>query len=116
MHKLICFIPGLLFRRVALSKMLQKDLKGGSSSSSSSDVSFTLVSEPDEADEDSECQDVGSAAVNLASIVRADRDMVDASVEVFAINDDDDEEEEEEPIGTLTVSVIAKKALKVLLK
>ncbi len=45
--------------------------------------------------------------------------MVDAAVEVFTAGDstdDEDDDDADEPIGTLTVSVLAKEALKSIMK
>ncbi len=40
--------------------------------------------------------------------------MVDAQVEVFGVEEEDDDEDDE-AIGTLTVSVLAKEALKAIM-
>ncbi len=113
---------------------MSKALSGKGGGKASAAVVFTLVSEPPEGggggghseeEEEQECQDVGRAELDLASVLRTGRDIVDASVEVFRVKteeeeeedlEEEDEDEEDEPIGTFTLSIIAREALRALVK
>ncbi len=118
---------------------MSKALSGKGGGKASAAVVFTLVSEPPEGggggggggqseeEEEQECLDVGRAELDLASVLRSGRDIVDASVEVFRVKaeeeeeeedleEEDEDEDEDEPIGTFTLSIIAREALRALVK
>ncbi|TRY74599.1 hypothetical protein TCAL_00595 [Tigriopus californicus] len=87
-------------RRRLFSKML-------SNQGASSKLRFTVVSEPSE--KAKYCDDIGIAEVDLASILKSKKDLVDCNLEVLG-----ETKKGTEPIGTLTVSILATEVIKSL--
>ena len=107
-------------RRRKLSKMLTSEpsaeqVKDGVTDST---LVFTLVSEPPEDKEDQDCEDVGSAKIDLRTIVSSGQDMIEMNVDVVSaevqsrvsrlLNTGN------KSIGSLTISVEANEAFKSL--
>lgn len=86
-------------RRRLLSKMLESKTPRGSK------ITFRVVSES----EDRDCEDVGLAEIDLKNILKTGSDLLDCVIDVYPV-----EEGEDEPIGTLTVSILAKEVFKSL--
>ena len=107
-------------RRRKLSKLLTSEpsaeqVKDGVTDST---LVFTLVSEPPEDKEDQDCEDVGSAKIDLRTIVSSGQDMIEMNVDVVSaevqsrvsrlLNTGN------KSIGSLTISVEANEAFKSL--
>lgn len=62
-------------------------------------IIFTVVSEPPEDDQNSECMDVGTASVSLLEIVKKKQDLIDTNIDVKSVQNGN------EVIGALNVTV-----------
>ncbi|XP_067934908.1 protein fantom-like [Watersipora subatra] len=68
-------------------------------------IVFNLVCEPPEEDDDADCFDIGTAFVSLVDALKAKKDITEANIPIFDIDDESTE------IGTLTVSIECVAAL-----
>ena len=89
-------------RRRLVSKMLRSE------DDSSRLLTFVVVSEPPDPEED--CLDLGEASLDLGSIFRTGQDIEDKVLEVLSSSSSSGEDKT--VLGTLTVSVLAAKAFK----
>ena len=105
-------------RRKLLAKILKQEEKssGKSGKKLSKNIIFTLVSEPEES-EDGKCEDVGTATVDLETLYKSERDLVDANLDVHSVDPQTRVSKflgSKKIIGTLTVSVLAADVFKSL--
>ena len=111
---------GQSVRRKLLSKLLKEnqDTKEGSSAKSgglSKNITFSLVSEPEEST--GECEIVGTATVDLEALYKSERDLVDVVLDIYSIEPQTRVSKflgSKKIIGTLTVSVLAADVFKSL--
>ncbi|XP_077541954.1 protein fantom-like isoform X2 [Haemaphysalis longicornis] len=89
-------------RREALASMLS------SRNPNSAIIKFTVVSEPLDKDKDAECQDVGTASVDLKQILKYGKDIIEEDVDVM-------DTKSNKVIGKLNISIEILAALKHIL-
>ncbi len=113
-------------RRRALAKLLQTQDPSASGTEAkeasddggkkSSVINFNIVSEPESAD-DTKCEDVGVATVDLVAVHKSGTDLVDAVIDVFSAEPQSKVSRllgSRKPIGTLTVSILVTEVFKSL--
>ncbi|KAK3603408.1 hypothetical protein CHS0354_009388 [Potamilus streckersoni] len=73
-------------------------------------IRFTVVSEPDEDEEDAECEDIGVVIVSIPEIFKSKKDIIDEDVDIVNMKD------EKTVIGSMKLTVQCLAALEAVAK